>query len=100
MGTIPLILKVNRKYLGDWEQHESDIYGFSDNVYWYELCTLDDKFKSNRTHIQIFNDLEPQTSDGIVAKKLKSMIKINNFKIFISKNNKHSIIVEDFMKIL
>ena len=99
-GTVPLIFKVNRIYLGDWEQHESDIYDFSDYIDWYELCTLDQKLKSNRTHIQIYNDLEPKTADGIAANKLKSMIKINNFKVVISKNNRHSIIVEDFMKYL
>ncbi len=99
-GTIPLIFKVNRMYLGDWEQNESDIYDFSDYIDWYELCTLDKKFRSTRTHVQIFNNKEPKTTDGIAANKLKSMIKINNFKVVISKNNKHSIIVEDFMKFL
>ena len=99
-GTIPLIFKVHRTYLGDWEQHESDIYNFSDYIDWYELCTLDEKFRSTRTHIQMFNSKEPKTSDGIAAKKLKKMIKIKNFEILVSKNNKHSIIVDDFIKFL
>ena len=95
-----MIFKVNSKYLGDWEQNESDIYDFSDYIDWYELCILDDKFRSTRSHVQIFNNKEPKTTDGIAANKLKKMISLKNFEIFVSKNNKHSIIVDDFLKFL
>lgn len=99
-GTIPLIFKGNSRYLGDWEQHESDIYNISDYIDWYELCTLDKNLKSTRKHVQIYNSHDPKTSDGVAASKLKKMFQLKNFKVIISKNNKHSVKSNDIKKFL
>ena len=97
-GTIPLIFRLYNDY-GDWEQVESSLYDKVSYNTLYILSTLDENNKPNRNHYQIYNSEDSccfKYPSNEMVKNIYDELNIKNFKVFINKNNKHSINTEFF----
>ena len=96
-GTIPLLLTNFRDNRGDWEQIDSEIYNHLDYWHLYKLSTLDESYKKNRIHIQIYNKKDPCCFMSPYADMMFSASKkINDekFTIILTDLNKHEIDLE------
>ena len=102
-GTAPLIFYAIFDNHGDWEQHETSIFKEITYVDLYILSTLDENFNSNRKHYQIYNHNDPCCFGSDTSKYIDRIFKdlnIPNFEVLIWKNNKHSILIDEFMELL
>jgi hypothetical protein len=93
-GTFPKMLSIFKINRGDWEQSKSQIYKKID--YWnlYKLSILDENYKKNRFHYQIYNKKDPCCFMSPYADMMYSAVnKINNinFKVILTDLDTHEI---------
>jgi len=103
-GTSPLIFQANvLDNYGDWEQNSSEVYKELNYVDLYLLSTYDENFNKTRKHYQIYNSGDPccfKIDTSTKMKKIFEKLNIKNFDIIIWKNDKHSILPQQLIKLL
>ena len=100
-GTFPKLLSIFKINRGDWEQSQSEIFDTID--YWnlYKLSILDENYKKNRFHYQIYNKNDPCCFMSPFADMMYSAatkIDNSNFKVILRDLDVHEIDTEFLFK--